>query len=118
MTTTLVYRDRLSGELREFALQDTSWYDTLRWEYVDTRIEERMPSRRPAIADFSVFDSDGDHATALLASPREVFLIVMTRTEEGLRDGCRERMEEVVRYAARHGYPAVCVTTSPLPKGA
>ena len=117
VTTTLVYRDRLSGELREFALQDTSWYDTLRWEYVDTRIEERMPSRRPAIADFSVFDSDGDHATALLASPREVFLIVMTRTEEGLRDGCRERMEEVVRYAARHGYPAVCVTTSPLPEG-
>ena len=58
VTTTLVYRDRLSGELREFALQDTSWYDTLRWEYVDTRIEERMPSRRPAIADFSVFDSD------------------------------------------------------------
>lgn len=52
VTTTLVYRDRLSGELREFALQDTSWYDTLRWEYVDTRIEERMPSRRPAIADF------------------------------------------------------------------
>lgn len=45
VTTTLVYRDRLSGELREFALQDTSWYDTLRWEYVDTRIEERMPSR-------------------------------------------------------------------------
>ena len=56
VTTTLVYRDRLSGELREFALQDTSWYDTLRWEYVDTRIEERMPSRRPAISDFSVFD--------------------------------------------------------------
>ena len=81
------------------------------------RYPERMPSRRPAISDFSVFDSDGDHATALLTSPREVFLIVMTRTEEGLRDGCRERMEEVVRYAARHGYPAVCVTTSPLPEG-
>ena len=115
--TTLIYKDRTTGQQREFDLADTTWYDTLRWEYVDTRIEERMPSRRPAIADFSVFDSDGDHATALLASPREVFLIVMTRTEEGLRARCRERMEEVVRYAARHGYPAVCVTTSPLPEG-
>ena len=114
--TTLIYRDRLSDEKREFALTDTTWYDTTRWEYVDTRIEKLASDREPTILEFSIFDADGDHAPSLLASDRDVFLLVLTKTDD-LPDGrCRERMEEAVEYAMRHGYPVVCLTTSPLPE--
>ena len=115
--TTLVYRDRLSGDEREFMLTDTVWYDTTRWEYVDTRIEPVASDREPTILEFSVFDADGDHAPALFASDRDVFLLVLTKTDDRPEGRCRERMQGAAEYAVRHGYPVVCLTTSPLPDG-
>lgn len=56
--TTLIYKDRTTGQQREFDLADTTWYDTLRWEYVDTRIVENNRKRRSEIQDFSVFNAD------------------------------------------------------------
>lgn len=116
VTTTVVYRDRQTGTEREFALSDTTWYDTLRWEYVDTRIVEQPTDREPTILDFAVFDADGDHTSRLLASSREVFLVTLTSTEDELSPRCRERLAGAVRYALRGGYHVVCATTSPLPE--
>ena len=50
--TTLIYKDRTTGQQREFDLADTTWYDTLRWEYVDTRIVENNRKRRSEIRTF------------------------------------------------------------------
>ena len=65
--TTLIYKDRTTGQQREFDLADTTWYDTLRWEYVDTRIVENNRKRRSEIQDFSVFNADENYAPTLLA---------------------------------------------------
>lgn len=116
--TLLIYKDRTTNEQHEFALEDTTWYDTVRWEYVDTRVRESgtQQQKRATILDFSVFDADGDHGAGLLSSAQEVFLITRTRLDQPLEPPCRQRLEDVVRYATQHRCRVVCVTSSPLPE--
>ena len=114
--TTLIYKDRTTGQQREFDLADTTWYDTLRWEYVDTRIVENNRKRRSEIQDFSVFNADENYAPTLLASTREVFLIALNPIDRPLSSICSRQIEQTVRYAVKYNYPVVCVTASALPE--
>lgn len=91
--TTLIYKDRTTGQQREFDLADTTWYDTLRWEYVDTRIVENNRKRRSEIQDFSVFNADENYAPTLLASTREVFLIALNPIDRPLSSICSRQIE-------------------------
>lgn len=43
--TVLVYRNRNTGRLREFSLDETEWQDAERWEWVDTRTAEPAEPR-------------------------------------------------------------------------
>ncbi|HJB84809.1 MAG TPA: DoxX protein [Candidatus Alistipes merdigallinarum] len=112
--TTLIYKDRTTGKEHQFALTDTTWYDSLRWEYVDTHITERKQAQTRTTLDFALFDSTGNRTAELLAE-RDLFLITLTDTEEPLPDACRKRLEEVASYAAKNEYSIVCATPSTLP---
>lgn len=116
-TTTLIYRDKISGVEREFSLDDTEWQDTLKWEFVDTRIVENVAGVKPTITEFSIFDSAGDHAQQLLASEQEVFIVTLSSTSmlESLSEKCVKNIESMVKYVAQHNHNAILVTTSPLP---
>lgn len=37
--TTLIYKEIATGKVREFEVEDTTWYDSSKWEYVDARTE-------------------------------------------------------------------------------
>ena len=71
LVTTLIYKDKTTGQNHEFLLSDTTWYDSTRWEFVDTRFVERAePSggeTDPALAEFSIFNAQGDRTAELLA---------------------------------------------------
>lgn len=112
--TTLIYRDRTTGKEHQFALTDTTWYDSLRWEYVDTHITERKQAQATTTLDFALFDSTGNRTAELLAE-RDLFIITLTDTEQPLPEACRKRLEEVASYAARNEYMIVCATPSTLP---
>lgn len=116
--TTLLYKDRTTGTTREFAVEDTTWYDTVRWEYLDTRIQElpqRVPSSaRRAIDSFALFDAQQDHTAEVLDCPTELFLLPL-RAEAELSAACRQRMLEVVRYAQKHHYPLYGITPEARP---
>lgn len=82
LVTTLIYKDKTTGQNHEFSLSDTTWYDSTRWEFVDTRFVERAePSggeTDPALAEFSIFNAQGDRTAELLARPQEWLLVTLT----------------------------------------
>ncbi len=113
LVTTLIYKDKFTGEEHEFSLSDTIWYDSTRWEFVETRFTERPRlaniTADPALAEFSIFDTRGDRTAELLAGSQELLLV--TLTDPGRLSGrCREKLEKLVDYAEKKELTIVGVT--------
>lgn len=112
--TVLVYRDRRTGRLREFSLDDTEWRQSDRWEWVETRTEEPAePQIDPTLSEFSLRDAEGDATERLLTLPGRLYLLCITDTE--LLDArCERRFRRIVERAAREGAETVCLTPERL----
>lgn len=111
--TVLVYRNLLTGELREFALEDPEWQDAATWEWVDTRTESETPAIRPLVSEFSLRDAEGDATERIITTPGRVYLLCVTAFDR-LPRGCARRMARLVERAAREGAEVVCLTPQPL----
>ena len=112
--TVLIYRDRQTGRLHEFSLDDTEWQDAGRWEWVDTRTEELdEPKVDPTLSEFSLRDAEGDATESLLTRPGRVYMLCITDSE-GLDAPCERRFRGVVERAAAEGALAVCLTPERL----
>ncbi len=115
--TTLIYRDLESGKLHEFELTDTTWYDTTRWEYVDTKIEgEGGNTIDISVRDFAVFDASGDVTEEILSMEGTTRLVCVLNLDElESNPKAMQRLVKMVREAEMLGDNLVCVTASLLP---
>lgn len=111
--TILVYRDRTTGRLREFGLDDPEWQDDARWEWVDTRSGEETSVIRPLIGEFAVANADGDATERLLTTPGRLYMLCVTSFDR-LRGRCLRRMTALVAAARAEGAEVVCLTPDPL----
>lgn len=112
-TLRLIYRNRTTGEEREFTLDDPEWQDTVRWEWVDTRFDEESPAVEPLMSEFSLRDAEGDATERILTAPGRVYLICVTEFDRVGRN-CARRLDRLVRRARSEGALAVCLTPEPL----
>lgn len=105
----LLYRNRITDEVREFSIEDTEWQNEELWEWVDTRTEG---ATKPLDADymlleFHISDSEGDKTDMMLAEPK-LFLLFMAETE--CDETIRERFTAVERYAEQNGGVVAYIT--------
>jgi uncharacterized membrane protein YphA (DoxX/SURF4 family) len=113
LQTVLVYRNRMTGEEREFALDDTEWQDDTVWEWVDTKILGEVPEMNPMIEEFALRNGAEDVTDRVLATPGRLYLICVTHFDRiGRR--CEDRLERLVERALREGAHVVCITPEPL----
>ena len=113
LQTVLVYRNRMTGEEREFALDDTEWQDDTVWEWVDTKILGEVPEMNPMIEEFALRNGAEDVTDRVLAIPGRLYLICVTRFDcIGRR--CEDRLERLVERALQEGAHVVCITPEPL----
>jgi len=113
LQTVLVYRNRMMGEEREFALDDTEWQDDTVWEWVDTKILGEVPEMNPMIEEFALRNGAEDVTDRVLATPGRLYLICVTRFDcIGRR--CEDRLERLVERALQEGAHVVCITPEPL----
>lgn len=111
--TVLVYRNRRTGALREFSLDDTHWQDADEWEWVDTRTTDEVSVIRPMVSEFALRDASGDVTDEILTTPGRVYLICITSFDR-LPRRCRRRIGNLIRRAEEEGALAVCITPQPL----
>lgn len=115
ITTTLIYRDLTTGENREFSLSDTAWYDTTRWEFVDTRFIQHRQVKDPQITNFAVYNGSQDITDGLLRD--EVFMFTFTDIRsKGPR--CMSRIHRAVEYAEARDIKVIGVTSGLISEGA
>ena len=111
--TVLVYRNRHTGKLQEFSLDDTRWQDGDEWEWVDTRISGDVPAVRSMIGEFALHDAEGDATEQVLSTPGRLYMLCVTRFDR-LSRRCARRMELLTAAAAEQGAEVVCLTPDPL----
>ena len=107
------YRNRETGELHEFSIDDEEWRDESRWEWVETRVENESSAVQTLVSEFSLSDPEGNVTEDLLTREGPVYLICVTDIDD-IRDGCRHRLRRVVERAAEENATVVCITPKPL----
>ncbi|MFI3287948.1 MAG: DoxX family protein [Rikenellaceae bacterium] len=76
--TTLLYKNISSGEVVEFEIEDTTWTDGSKWEFVDSKTAVMRQAVAPSIAQLPMIDSQGvDRAEEVLCREGEVALLVV-----------------------------------------
>lgn len=108
-STSLVYRNKESGELREFAIDDSQWHDETLWEWVETKSVENSTSAETSAAPFAIIDSHGEDLTLDLISEGRIHIICITKFD-GVSRGCERRVTAYINKAIRMGDRVVCVT--------
>ncbi len=111
--TVLVYRNRKTGKVREFSLDDTAWQDAEKWEWVDTRTADASPVVRASVSEFALHDAEGDATGEVLTTPGRLYMLCVTSFER-LPRRCERRMAQLVERAQREGAQVVCLTPQPL----
>lgn len=110
----IVCRNKRTGRLREFELNDREWHNTNRWEWVDTRVEADDNAEhivvKPLISEFSLRDGNGEDATPLVTNSNgRLYLICVTRFDH-IKPSCAERLRRVVERAESEDAAVLCIT--------
>lgn len=94
-SVVLVYEDVNNGNIEEFAVTDTTWYDASRWRYVETRTPYDDVPQKLHEYDFSVISDGADIAPDIVYSQGDTY-IIMVRDAEKLTGACRKRIDNFV----------------------
>ena len=108
----MIYRDLRDGSLHEFAVADTTWYDTSRWEFVDM-VENKAFEPEMSLREFAVFNSGGDATREIVGWPGRVYMLCAVKLDL-VKPHYAEHFEAVVRRAYEEGARVVLLTASPI----
>lgn len=109
----LVYRNRRTGRLREFSIDDKEWQNEKKWEWVETRVENEISPVQTLVSEFSISDIEGNVTQEILTRQGKVYMICVT-TLSNIPDSCVSRLKYVVEHAQQEGAHVVCLTPEPL----
>ena len=109
----LIYRNRRTGKLREFSIDDKEWQNDKKWEWVETRVDNEAPTVQTLVSEFSLSDVEGNVTEEILTRPGRVYMICVTNFSK-LRKRCAARLRSVVERADAEGALVVCLTPQPL----
>lgn len=109
----LIYRNRRTGKLREFSIDDKEWQNDKKWEWVETRVDNEAPTVQTLVSEFSLSDVEGNVTEEILTRPGRVYMICVTNFSK-LRKSCAARLRSVVERAEAEGALVVCLTPQPL----
>ena len=104
----LVYRNRRTGRLREFSLDDKAWHNDNRWEWVETRVESDKNSVEPMILEFYISNAEGDKTAEILSHQGKLYMLFMKNLEHN--EEVRNRFNAVESYVAEYGGTIIYVT--------
>lgn len=111
----LVYRDTTDGSLHEFSAQDTTWYDTVRWEFVE-QADSGPYETDMVLREFAVFNPEGDVTEDILGYGGTVYMMCAVKLDK-VAPRCAERFAVVAERAAGENALAVCLTSTPVKAG-
>ena len=112
----MIYRRTDDGSLHEFAVSDTTWWDTAKWEFVEMVESDRTENGGMALREFAVFDAAGDVTDELIDFPGRVYMLCAAKLEL-IKPRYADKFEKIARRADEQGAKVVLLTATPLGDG-
>lgn len=110
----LLYRNRRTGRIREFSLDDKAWHNGNRWEWIETRVESDKQSVEPMILEFYISNAEGEKTAELLSTQEKLYMLCVMDFDK-LDADITERFSAVEYYAEQNGGTIVYLTPAQLP---
>jgi hypothetical protein len=109
--TELHYRNIATGKIHIFDEQDTTWWDSSKWEFVDTRSILVEKGFRPKIENFKIFDNRGE-VTDSLFNLNEVIVLTI-RDLSALTPHTIESLKSAEQFALNNKLNCILLTCDP-----
>ena len=101
---TLKYKNRQTGEIKEFDEQNYPWQDTLHWEYVSSSEKLIKTGFKTPIQDFTIeHPTRGDITQEILDDPGYTFLVIAYDIRK-IQSKHQEQLNQLATYAITKGY--------------
>ncbi|MDE5612202.1 MAG: DoxX family protein [Odoribacter sp.] len=109
---TLKYRNKQTGETKEFSEQNYPWQDTLNWEYVSSSEKLIQEGFKAPIHDFVIEHPEmGDITQDVLQDNGYTFLVVAYNINKTNPEN-QEKLNRLAAYAQDKGYRFYCLSAS------
>ena len=112
----LVYKNRRTGRLREFSIDDKEWQNEEKWEWVETRVNNEVPVVHTLVSEFSISDAEGNATHDILTREGYVYMICVTNFDK-ISKSCAARLRRVVERAEEQEATVICLTPQSLGEG-
>lgn len=113
--TQLIYKNKKTGELKTFSMENYPWQDTLTWQWVETRSVLIKKGYTPPIHDFSISSPDGINITdSILLSNKFVYLAIAYNLKKADKEALK-KLDTLAMYCANTtdiAFYAVTASTS------
>lgn len=111
--TILLYKEIVTGKVREFEIEDTTWYDDSKWEFVDSRTTSTGESSSPAISSLPIISADGDISKDLLDRDGYLAMIVVPLVEK-ITISELESLQKFTTFTQQRGVQTIVLTASSI----
>lgn len=109
---TLKYRNKQTGETKEFSEQNYPWQDTLNWEYVSSSEKLIQEGFKAPIHDFVIEHPEmGDITQDVLQDNGYTFLVVAYNINKTNPEN-QKKLNQLAAYAQDKGYRFYCLSAS------
>ncbi|MBK7762330.1 MAG: DoxX family protein [Bacteroidetes bacterium] len=111
--SVLTYKNKKTGELKDFDANNIPWQDTLNWEFADTKNTMVKPAQNePPIKDFVIGDYDGNDVTKnIVQYPGFVFVVFIKLVDEANTQNI-DALRSLVEDCKKAGIPIIAISAS------
>lgn len=112
--TFVSYRNKLTGEVKEFNTAEPYPWDDPDFENVpnSTRVEEVEPGIASQVQDFILYNVDGEDYTDTVLTATAPVLLVVAKTIGDTRTSCQPAINTLVKAAQQAGWKVYGLTSS------
>lgn len=96
--TILTYRNKATGENKDFSVSDTTWQDATTWEFVNSDYKLISKGYTPPIASFDITNKEGRVVTDSILNKRGYTLFVIDPTMDRLTASDYKKLDKIDDY--------------------
>ena len=108
----VTYKNKKTGESKEFDSKGAYPWDDSSWIYVDRRIEVIKRGIDSPVKDFLLTDRDGNDVTEEVLNSDKPVLLVVAKTIGDTRTGCQPAINALAAQAEKEGWSVYGLTSS------
>jgi uncharacterized membrane protein YphA (DoxX/SURF4 family) len=109
----LAYKNKKTGEIKDFDETNFPWQDTLNWEFAEKKSKMIKPAQHePPIHDFVITTYDGNDITKkVLTYPGQMFILFIKDVDEAHTDNI-EALRKLELDCKKAGVPLIAISAS------